>query len=161
MWQNIFKDVQSKLNEPSAIISFAPAWMVSGLLLVGALAVAWIIHAIVLASLRRIFGERRPYLSRAIAATKNPTRLALLLAALAIALSAAPLGADTRLILVRCLMLATICLIGWIALIVLHIAADFYLAGTFASMPKTICWRASTSLKCACWCACSIRSSFC
>jgi len=81
----------------------------------------------VLASLRRISGDRRPYLSRGIAATKNPTRLALLLAALAIALSAAPLGSDTRLVLVRCLMLATICLIGWIALIVLHIAADFYL----------------------------------
>jgi small-conductance mechanosensitive channel len=127
MWQSVFQDVQSKLNEPSGALSFAPSWMVSGLLLVGALAIAWGVHAIVLGSLRRIFAERRPYLSRAIAATKNPTRLALLLAALAIALSAAPLGADTRLVIVRCLMLATICLIGWIALIVLHIAADFYL----------------------------------
>jgi small-conductance mechanosensitive channel len=127
MWQAVFQDVQSKLNEPSAALSFAPSWMVSGLLLIGALAVAWVVHAIVLGSLRRIFAERRPYLSRAIAATKNPTRLALLLAALAIALSAAPLGADTRLVIVRCLMLATICLIGWIALIVLHIVADFYL----------------------------------
>jgi small-conductance mechanosensitive channel len=127
MWQAVFQDVQSKLNEPSAALSFAPSWMVSGLLLIGALAVAWVVHAIVLGSLRRIFAERRPYLSRAIAATKNPTRLALLLAALAIALSAAPLGADTRLVIVRCLMLATICLIGWIALIILHIAADFYL----------------------------------
>jgi small-conductance mechanosensitive channel len=127
MWQAVFQDVQSKLNEPSAALSFAPSWMASGLLLIGALAVAWVVHAIVLGSLRRIFAERRPYLSRAIAATKNPTRLALLLAALAIALSAAPLGADTRLVIVRCLMLATICLIGWIALIVLHIVADFYL----------------------------------
>jgi small-conductance mechanosensitive channel len=127
MWQSVFQDVQSKLNEPSGALSFAPSWMVSGLLLVGALAIAWGVHAIVLGSLRRIFAERRPYLSRAIAATKNPTRLALVLAALAIALSAAPLGADTRLVIVRCLMLATICLIGWIALIVLHIAADFYL----------------------------------
>ena len=127
MWQNIFQDVQSKLNEPSAIFSFAPVWIVSALLLVGAFAVAWLIHAIVLATLRRIFGDRRPYLSQVIAATKNPTRLALLLAALAIALPAAPLGSDTRLVLVRCLMLATICSIGWIALIVLHIAADFFL----------------------------------
>jgi small-conductance mechanosensitive channel len=127
MWQDIFQDVQSKLDDPSAVLSFAPSWIVSGLLLIVALAAAWIVHAIVLASLRRIFGDRRPYLSRGIAATKNPTRLALLLAALAIALSAAPLGNDTRLVLVRCLMLATICLIGWIALIVLHIAADFYL----------------------------------
>jgi hypothetical protein len=83
MWQSVFQDVQSKLDESSAVLSFAPSWMVSGLLLVGALAVAFIVHAIVLASLRRIFGDRRPYLSRAIAATKNPTRLVLLLAALA------------------------------------------------------------------------------
>ena len=127
MWQNIFQDIQSKFKEPSTLLSFAPSWIVSGLLLVGALAVAWIVHAIVLASLRRMISDRRPYLSRAVAATKNPTRLALLLAALAIALSAAPLGSDTRLVLVRCLMLATICLIGWIALIVLQIVADFYL----------------------------------
>ncbi|MFY9841334.1 MAG: mechanosensitive ion channel family protein [Xanthobacteraceae bacterium] len=127
MAQSIFQDAQSKLNDPSAVLSFAPSWMVSGLLLVVALAVAFIVHAIVLGSLRRIFADRRPYLSRAIAATKNPTRLALLLAALAIALSAAPLGTDIRLVVVRCLILATICLIGWIALIVLHIAADFYL----------------------------------
>ena len=58
MWQNIFQDVQSKLNEPSAIFSFAPVWIVSALLLVGAFAVAWLIHAIVLATLRRIFGDR-------------------------------------------------------------------------------------------------------
>jgi small-conductance mechanosensitive channel len=127
MWQSLFHDVQSKFDEPIAALSFAPSWIVSGLLLVGALAVAFIVHAIVLRSLRRIFADRRPYLSRAIAATKNPTRLALLLAALAIALSAAPLGTDIRVVVVRCLMLATICLIGWIALIVLHIGADFYL----------------------------------
>jgi small-conductance mechanosensitive channel len=127
MWQSLFHDVQSKFDEPIAALSFAPSWIVSGLLLVGALAVAFIVHAIVLGSLRRIFADRRPYLSRAIAATKNPTRLALLLAALAIALSAAPLGTDIRVVVVRCLMLATICLIGWIALIVLHIGADFYL----------------------------------
>ena len=95
MWQAVFQDVQSKLNEPSAALSFAPSWMASGLLLINALAVAWVVHAIVLGSLRRIFAERRPYLSRAIATTKNPTRLALLLAALAIALSAAPLIPDS------------------------------------------------------------------
>ena len=97
MWQDIFQDVQSKLNEPSAIFSFAPVWIVSALLLVGAFAVAWLIHAIVLATLRRIFGDRRPYLSQVIAATKNPTRLALLLAALAIALPAAPAARNDRL----------------------------------------------------------------
>jgi hypothetical protein len=149
MWQNMLQNVQSKLNEPSEILSFAPAWIESVLLLIGAVIVAWLVHAIVLSMLRRMFGSRRPYLRHTIAATKNPARLALLLAALAIALSAAPLGPDARIVLVRCLMLATICLIGWIALTVLHIAANF-IRGIFASTPKTISSRANTSHKFGC-----------
>jgi len=52
--------------------------------------------------LDRILRQRRPYLNRVLAATKNPTRLALLLIALAIVLPTAPLGTDTRLVFVRC-----------------------------------------------------------
>ena len=51
----------------------------------------------------------------------------LLLIALAIALPTTSLGADSKLVFARCLVLATICLIGWIALRVLHIGANLYL----------------------------------
>jgi len=40
MWKDIFQDVQSKLDDPSAVFSFAPSWIVSVLLLIVALAVA-------------------------------------------------------------------------------------------------------------------------
>ena len=40
MWQNMLQNVQSKLNEPSEILSFAPAWIVSVLLLIGAVIVS-------------------------------------------------------------------------------------------------------------------------
>jgi len=50
-----------------------------------------------------------------------------LLIALAIALPAAQLGSDGRLIFVRFLVLGTICLIGWTSLTVLHLGANLYL----------------------------------
>jgi small-conductance mechanosensitive channel len=59
--------------------------------------------------------------------TRNPTRLGLLLIAMAIALQSAPLGADTRAFVARLLGLGVICLIGWIALTALRIAANLYL----------------------------------
>ena len=50
-----------------------------------------------------------------------------MLIALAIALPAAQLGSDGRLIFVRFLVLGTICLIGWTSLTVLHLGANLYL----------------------------------
>jgi small-conductance mechanosensitive channel len=79
--------------------------------------------------------ERRPYLNRILTATKNPTRLALLLIALAAALPTAPLGPDGRLVFVRCLVLGTICLIGWTALKVLRIGANLYLRNFRIDVP--------------------------
>ena len=102
MWQNILQSLQQELNRLSATLSFAPAWAIWAALLVGAFAVACFVHACVLEFLDRILRQRRPYLNRVLAATKNPTRLALLLIALAIVLPPAPLGTDTRLVFLRC-----------------------------------------------------------
>lgn len=127
MWQNILQGFQQELNKLSASLSFAPAWAIWAALLAGAFAVACFVHVGALAFLDRILRQRRPYLNRILTATKNPTRLALLLIALAVALPTAPLGTDSKLVIIRCLILATICLIGWIALKVLHIGANLYL----------------------------------
>jgi small-conductance mechanosensitive channel len=127
MWQTVTQDLQSKLTELGGQLSFAPPWAVSFILLVSALIAAWLIHATILAMLRRLLHGRRPYLQTILDATKNPMRLALLVLALAVALPAAPVGAETTSLLARLLGLATICLLGWIALTVLHIAANLYL----------------------------------
>jgi small-conductance mechanosensitive channel len=127
MWQEIAQNIQSKLTELRAALSFAPPWAVSLILLATAIIVAWLIHAAILAALHRLLHGRRPYLQTILDATKNPTRLALLLLALAVTLPTAPLGADTKTVLVRLLALATICLLGWIALTILHIGANLYL----------------------------------
>jgi small-conductance mechanosensitive channel len=49
------------------------------------------------------------------------------LIALAVALPTAPLAGDTKTVIVRFLVLGTICLLGWIALTAAHIGANLYL----------------------------------
>jgi small-conductance mechanosensitive channel len=124
MWQAA---VQRIASEFGGTLSFAAEWAVSAALLIGAAVAAWLLHAAILALVRRLLRQRRPFLRSVLAATKGPTRLGLLLLALAIALPTAPLGPDIKGILARCLGLAFICLLGWIAVTALHIAADIYL----------------------------------
>jgi small-conductance mechanosensitive channel len=127
MWQNIVQSFRSELRDLSGTFSFAPDWAIWAALTVGVFILACLVHASIVAFAHRVFRRRRPYLNRVLDATKNPIRLALLLIALAVALPAAPLGADSKPIFMRCLVLGTICLIGWISLKVLHIGANLYL----------------------------------
>jgi small-conductance mechanosensitive channel len=124
MLQTAVQQIQSKFG---VTFSSATEWALSAALLIGAAVAALVLHAAALFVARRLMGERQMFLRTVLGATKGPTRLALLLIALAIALPAAPLAGDTASTLARLLGLATICLLGWIALTVLHIAADLYL----------------------------------
>jgi small-conductance mechanosensitive channel len=124
MWQAIVERFE---REFGGTLSPAAEWAASAALLIGAAVAALLLHAATLALARRLFGERRPLLRSVLGATKGPTRLALLLIALAIALPTAPLGPETKDILARLLGLATICLLGWIATTALHVAGDLYL----------------------------------
>ena len=114
-------------SEFASALYSAADWAVSAALLLGAAIAAWLLHAAILALTRRISSERRPFLRSVLDATRNPTRLALLLIALAFALPTAPLGPQTKDILARLLGLATICLLGWVAATALQVAGDLYL----------------------------------
>jgi len=127
MWNNFVQRVQADLNAIGNALSFAPAWVVSLVILVGTTAVAWLLHAAIVAALNRLFRGRHLYLRSVIEQTKNPARFALLLIAVGIALPTAPLGPDSKTLIARFLLLGTICLAGWIALTSAHIAANLYL----------------------------------
>jgi small-conductance mechanosensitive channel len=127
MWPDLTQNLQSELRAFRNALSFAPPWAVSFVLLVSAVAVAWLLHAAILVIARRILRGRRTYLLSTLSATKNPARLGLLLLALAVTLPTTPLEPETRTILARCLLLATIFLFGWIATAALEIAATIYL----------------------------------
>jgi small-conductance mechanosensitive channel len=127
MQNDFVQHVQAILSAIRNALSFAPAWAVSLVILVGTTAVAWLVHAVILVGLHRLLRERRPYLRSLIEQTRNPTRFALLLIALAIALPPAPLDAETKMLIARFLLLGTICLLGWMALTAAHIGANLYL----------------------------------
>jgi small-conductance mechanosensitive channel len=127
MWQTIVRRLTSAFeNGVGDALSSATDWAVSAAVLVGAAIIALLLHALILAVARRALGDRQPFLRTALRATKGPTRLGLVLIALALALPATSLPAPTTAVIVRLLGLATICLLGWIALTVLHIACDLY-----------------------------------
>lgn len=138
MWQGFVDRTNSFFTWLADALPFAPPWAVSILVLVVATAAAWIIHAATLAVMRRLLGTRRPYLLSVLDQTRNPTRLGLLLIAMAIALQSAPLGADTRGFVSRLLGLGVICLIGWMALTALRIAANLYLMRFAVATPDNL-----------------------
>jgi small-conductance mechanosensitive channel len=127
MSQDLVQRVRSMLSRLGSALSFAPPWAVALAILAAAAAAALLIHAAILALLRRLVFGHRPYLRSVIEQTRNPTRLAFLLIAVAIALPTAPLGSEIETVVMRCLLLGTICLLGWIALTAAHIGASLYL----------------------------------
>jgi small-conductance mechanosensitive channel len=124
MLQNAIQYLEDKLG---VTLASATAWTMSAAILFGAVIVALVLHGGALALARRLIGERQTFFRTVLGATKGPTRLALVLIALAITLPLVPLAGDTASTLARLLGLATICLLGWTALTALHIGADLYL----------------------------------
>src|ERR1700685_1134411 len=124
MWQTIIEHMQSRF---AAMLPATWELATAAALLIGAGIVALLLHTAILALVRRALGNRHPFLRTALGATKGPTRLALLLVALAVALPATPLSDDSQSYLARILALATICLLAWAAATVLQIDADLYL----------------------------------
>lgn len=138
MWQDFVDRTNSFFTWLGDALPFAPPWAVSALVLVTATALAWIIHAATLAVMARVLRSRHPYLLSVLDQTRNLTRLGLLLIAMAIALQSAPLGAETRAFVSRLLGLGVICLVGWIALTALGIAADIYLMRFAVATPDNL-----------------------
>ena len=127
MLEDIAHNLQAELTDVSHAVSFAPAWAVSLVVVILVLAVTLIAHAAALSTVRGLLRDRRPYLRTILEATKNPTRLALLIFAFAVALPTAQFSPATEAALAKVLALASICLVGWIALTMLQIGASLYL----------------------------------
>jgi len=127
MSQSVTQHIESILNAVGNAFSFAPSWLVSLIVVAAATIAAWLLHGAILAALHRMFRERRRYLRSVLDQTRNPTRVALLLIAVAVALPTFPLAPDTKAFVGQLLGLLGICLGGWIAITALRIAAGLYL----------------------------------
>src|SRR5215469_15391921 len=98
MLQDVTHSLQSKLAVLNGLRSYAPAWAVSLTIVIVALVIALIVHAAILATARRVLSGR-PYLRTILEATKEPTRLGFVIAAIAIALPTAPIDSNTESVL--------------------------------------------------------------
>jgi small-conductance mechanosensitive channel len=127
MWHDLTQSIESFVDAAADALSRAPPWAASLVILVALVAAAWLLHAVIIAALRRLARGNRPYLQSVIAQTKAPALFALLLVAFAIALQTAPLTADAKTLIVRLLVLGTICLLGWMALTAANVGANLYL----------------------------------
>jgi small-conductance mechanosensitive channel len=112
----------------AAALAFAPEGVAGGLILALAALIALAVHWIAVRLLRPLLSGRHPYWSALLHATNGPTRLALLVLAFAIALPGASFDPAISNLLAEALSIATIVLIGWIAMTAGHLAGDLYIA---------------------------------
>jgi small-conductance mechanosensitive channel len=107
-------------------LGFAPDWIVALIILGLSATLALGIHSLAMHLLHRMFGK--PHSGKSVlAAIGGPTRLALIVLGLSIALPTVPLPPETIAVLVRLLLVTGIGLIGWTAITALNTAATLHL----------------------------------
>jgi small-conductance mechanosensitive channel len=124
----MLESIRDPLQQLAAALAFAPKDVAGALILALAALIALAAHAIGDRLLRPLLSESHPYWSALLHATKGPTRLAFLVLALAIALPSASFDPDISYVLTKILSIATIVLIGWIAITAGHLAGELYMA---------------------------------
>lgn len=108
-------------------LPWIPSWAISVGLLALALAIAYFAHKLFFRSVTRIVADKDLFWRSLVARTHGVTRLAAMIMATSVAAEIAPLT-DPQLAVIRhVLTLASITLIGWVALTALHIWMTVYL----------------------------------
>ncbi|MCK6454429.1 MAG: hypothetical protein L6R19_26805 [Alphaproteobacteria bacterium] len=88
-------------------------------------ATALLLHRTALGFLRRLIGGWHEYLQSLVSATYAPSRMALVIVAVAAVLPAAPLGSNAAAAVAHTLVMAFIVLLGWSAVTAVTLATDF------------------------------------
>src|SRR5882672_2244620 len=101
-------------------------WLVALLILVAAIAAAFVIHAIAAAALNRIVRPRQMIFRSLIKKTNGVARFGFMLLALSLVLPIVPVNAVVVDEIHKVLIAAVVLLIGWLALAAFNVAADHY-----------------------------------
>jgi small-conductance mechanosensitive channel len=109
------------------LLEWLPDPVVALVILAIAVLIALALHRWARRLVRRTLAGRYPFLFSTFTQTRGLSQLALLILAIIVAIPVAPLPPDTAALLTRLMAVAVIGLIGWGAIIALHIAADLYL----------------------------------
>jgi small-conductance mechanosensitive channel len=121
------ESLRAALTWVKDLLDWLPDPVVALLVLTIAVLVALALHQWARKLVRTTLAGRYPYVFSTFTQTRGLSRLALLILAIIIAIPVAPLHPDAAALLARLLGVAVIGLMGWAAIIALHIAADLYL----------------------------------
>src|SRR5437868_7097855 len=110
-----------------SIPAWAPDWLAGILILVAAALAALLAHFVLIGIVRRIADTRRFFLGALVARTQAATRLALVVFIVSGASQVAPFDPAVRAAIGHVLLIAFILLVGWFAIIAVHLAAETYL----------------------------------
>ncbi len=119
--------IQATWSRIGEVFAWLPAWGAGMVVLVLTVAVALVAHAILLRLVRAALGPRHVFLQSLLAQTRDPTRLALIILALAAALPAARLDAAAADDVRHALLIGFIVLVGWFAIIAVNVFSRIYL----------------------------------
>ncbi|MGE0718383.1 MAG: mechanosensitive ion channel family protein, partial [Alphaproteobacteria bacterium] len=108
-------------------LGWVPAWMIGVAVLVAVAIVAASVHGLVLRLVFRVLPERLVFTRMLLDRTRGPSRLALMIFAVSVALPLVPLDDPTTAYVAHGLSLAFIALVGWMALAALDLATTLYL----------------------------------
>src|SRR5215475_14739803 len=120
-------ELRAALTKIKNLLDWLPDPLVAFMILGIAMLIALALHRWVSKLARRALSGRYPYLYSAFNQTSGLTRLALLIMAMIVAIPVAPMKPEFAEMLARLMGVAVIGLIGWAAIIALHIAAALYL----------------------------------
>ncbi|MDJ0387797.1 mechanosensitive ion channel family protein [Roseomonas sp. E05] len=110
-----------------ASLDWVPPWLISLLILAAALLLAVVVNRAAYRVFTRMVQNRDLFWRSLVQRTKGLSRLALIVLFLSIAAGIAPLSAVQAGVLRHILAICFICLVGWVALTVLHIWTTVYL----------------------------------
>jgi small-conductance mechanosensitive channel len=122
----MFERTRNALIELREALNFAPDWAVALIILGLVATLALWLHSLSM-RLLHYFLDRRSFARSLLRSVHGPTRLALALLALGIALPTAPLEPGMSDVLTRLLLLAVIGLIGWSVIAAMRAAASLHL----------------------------------
>src|SRR6266704_1686039 len=120
-------DPRTIWSQTQSILAWTPGWLAGILILVVAVVAALLAHLVLIGIARRIVGTRGSFLSALVVRTRAATRLALLVFVVSAALQVAPFDPAVRASIGHVLVVAFILLVGWFAIIAVHLAAETYL----------------------------------
>src|SRR6266705_1034835 len=120
-------DPRTIWSQTQSILAWTPGWLAGILILVVAVVAALLAHLVLIGIARRIVGTRGSFLAALVVRTRAATRLALLVFVVSAALQVAPFDPAVRASIGHVLVVAFILLVGWFAIIAVHLAAETYL----------------------------------